>query len=251
MPTTTSSPTASRRLRLARQPDQLRDPRLDRAPARPVAADLRLHRHRPGRRDDLGGDARPRPALPDRAGPRRRSRLPEDDRQARHPDLDPGRAEVRVLRHQRVGREDLARRRFDRARSHLVGVGEGRPQGPRPARLHPEREHQDARRSIRCKAGARGARCRRRSPGTSSTTRTCGPTAGRSGPSSSAWPRSGDLFAAAQTDAQELPNALSAVQYGGCSPGNIGKSRTLRVATTPPTSIAAAARMKSIAPMPE
>ena len=83
---------------LARQPGQLRDPRLDRAPARPVAADLRLHRHRPGREDDLGGDPRPGPALPDRAGASRRARLSQDDRQARHPDLDPDRPEVHASR---------------------------------------------------------------------------------------------------------------------------------------------------------
>ena len=37
----------------------------------------------------------------------------------------------------------------------VVGVGEGGPQGPRPPRLHPEREHQDARRAVRRAAGRR------------------------------------------------------------------------------------------------
>ena len=45
----------------------------------------------------------------------------------------------------------------------------------------------------------------RRSPGTSWTTRTSGPTAGRSGPSSTRVAEKGDLFAAAQTDLQVLP----------------------------------------------
>ena len=76
---------------LARQPGELRDPCLDRQAARAVAADVRLHRHRPGREDDLGRDADAGAALPDRARASRRARLPEDDRQARHPDLDPDR----------------------------------------------------------------------------------------------------------------------------------------------------------------
>ena len=60
---------------LARQPGELRDPCLDRPPTRGVEPDLRAHRHRPRREDDLGRDARPRSAVPDRAGPSRRSRL--------------------------------------------------------------------------------------------------------------------------------------------------------------------------------
>ena len=48
--------------------------------------------------------------------------------------------------------------------------------------------HQDARRAVRRPARAGRARSRRRSPGTSWTTRTCDPTAGRSGRSSSASP---------------------------------------------------------------
>ena len=86
------SPTAPAATVLARQPGQLRDPRLDRQAARPVAADVRLHRHRPRREDDLGRDAHPGPALPDGARAPRRPRLPQDHRQARHPDLDPDRA---------------------------------------------------------------------------------------------------------------------------------------------------------------
>ncbi len=39
----------------------------------------------------------------------------------------------------------------------VVGVGQGGAQGPRPARLHPEREHQDARRAVRRPAVRRGA----------------------------------------------------------------------------------------------
>ena len=114
-----------------------------------------------------------------------------------------------VRRDERVGREGVAGRRGDRARPRLLGVGEGRPQGPRPARLHPEREHQDARRAV-----LRAARRRRAGVGADHLGRAgrpgrCGPTAGRSGRSSSASREVGDLFAAAQTDAQELPRRLT------------------------------------------
>ena len=61
--------------RLARQPGQLRDPRLDREAARTVAADVRLHRYRSRREDDLGRDPGPRPALSDGAPAPRRPRL--------------------------------------------------------------------------------------------------------------------------------------------------------------------------------
>ena len=98
--------------------------------------------------------------------------------------------QVRLQRHERLGRAGVEGGRLDRAGPHLVGVGEGRAQGPRPARLHPERVDQDARRAVRRPAGAGRAGLARRSPGTSWTTRTCGPTAGRSATSSSASPRS-------------------------------------------------------------
>ena len=61
-------------------------------PWRPTFA---LHRHRPRREDHPGGDPGAGPAVPDRARAPRRPRLSQDDRQARHPDLDPDRAEVR------------------------------------------------------------------------------------------------------------------------------------------------------------
>ena len=89
-PTTTSSPTTSRAV-LARQPGQLRDPRLDRQAARAVATDLRLHRHRPRRRRPPGTR---RSSSPGSTAPRSStsaSAATQDDRQARHPDLDPDR----------------------------------------------------------------------------------------------------------------------------------------------------------------
>ena len=174
---------------LARQPGELRDPRLDRAPARAVAADLRLHRHRPGRRRRPG--RRPS-SSPGCTGPRSATSacaaIPRRPASAASRSGSRSCRSTRSPRHQRLGREGLAGRRVDRAGPRLVGVGEGRTQGPGPARLHPEREHQDAGRAVCRPAGARRARSPRRSPGTSWTTRTSGPTAGRSGPSSSASP---------------------------------------------------------------
>ena len=131
-------------LALAGEPGQLRDPRLDRQTARPVAADVRVHRHRPRREDDLGRHAHAGAPLP--SGPRapRRPRLPQDDRQARHPDLDPDRAEVRLPRDKRVGRTREPSRRLDRPGADLLGVVDEEPRREGPPRLHPEREHQDA-----------------------------------------------------------------------------------------------------------
>jgi hypothetical protein len=137
-----------RNARLARQPGELRDPRLDGAPSRTVAAHLRLHRHRPGGNHDLGGDPGARAALPDRARAPRGARLPEDDRQARHPGLDPDPSEVQLRGDERLGRARLARGRLDGPGPRLLGMGKGRAQGPRPARLHAERLDQDLGRSI-------------------------------------------------------------------------------------------------------
>ncbi len=100
-----------RRAVLARQPGQLRDPCLDRPPPGRLATHVRADRHRPRGEDHLGRDPRARPAVPDRAGPSRRPRLSQGDRQARRPGLDPHRPEVRVQRDQRVGRARLARGR--------------------------------------------------------------------------------------------------------------------------------------------
>ena len=168
-------------------------------------ADVRPRRHRPRREDDVGRDARARPALPGRVRASRAAGLPEGDRQARHPGLAADRAEVRVPRDERLGREALAGDRGDGPEPRLVGVGEGGPQGPGPARLHPEHVHQDARRAVRRPAGAGRAGVGADHAGTSWTTRRCGRTRSRSGTSSSASPSVGDLFAGAQTDLQELP----------------------------------------------
>ncbi len=150
-----------RQPRLARQPGQLRGPRLDRQAARAVAAGVRLHRHRPGREDDLGGDAHARPAVSGRARAPRRARLSQDDGQARHPGLDPDRPRhVRLLRDEPVGGTGIQGGRLDRARPDLVGVGQGGSEGSGAARLHPERVDQDARRAVfgATRAGRAGER---------------------------------------------------------------------------------------------
>ena len=192
-------------LGVAREPGELRDPRLDRETARSVAADVRLHRHRSRREDDLGRHAHAGAPLP--GGPRapRRPRLPQDDRQARHPDLDPDRAEVRLPRDERLGRARQPRRRLDRPGADLLGVVDEEPRRARPAST--TRRTRASRRSWRrIPCGRRPARrCRRRSPGTSSTTPTCAPTAGRSATCRPASRRSATCSRPAQTDLQELP----------------------------------------------
>ena len=139
---------SGRRAVLARQPDVVRDPRLDVAHRRPDDPYVRPHRHRPGHEDDLGRDRHPRQAVPDRARPRRRPRLRQDHRQARDPGVDPHRAEVHVPADERLGRDAVARGRIDRAPSRLLGVGEGQPGWQGPPRLHPEHVHQDAGRAV-------------------------------------------------------------------------------------------------------
>ena len=195
-----------RRAVLARQPGELRDPRLDRQAARAVAADVRLHRYRSRRQDDLGRDARPRPALPHRARAPRRPRLSQDDRQARHPGLDPDRPrQLRLPRHERVGREGQPGGRRDRPGAHLLGVGEGGPQGPGPARLHPEREHQDARRAVQRPAGGRRARVSAPITWDELDDPDLRPDRWTVRDIIERVAEVGDLFAPAQTDAQELP----------------------------------------------
>ena len=177
--------------------------------ARPVAADLRLHRHRPGREDDLGGDAHPRPAVPDGARAPRRARLPEDDRQARDPGLDPDRAEVHLRATPATGSSRCRGPSGRPSRTSSRGSGRRARARARPASTTP-RTRRSRRSSRRMRCGPRPApRSRRRSPGTSSTTRTCGPTAGRSGRSSSGSRSVGDLFARGPDRRPGAPRGLT------------------------------------------
>ena len=176
---------------LARQPGELRDPRLDRQAARAVAAHVRLHRYRSRRQDDLGRDPRAGPALSDRPAAPRRARLSQDHRQARHPGLDPDRARpLRLLRDERLGREGQPGGRRHRPGARSPGSGPRRRARVVPASTTP-RTPASRPWSRRTASGRRpGRRCARPSPGTSSTTRTCAPIDGPSATSSSAWPRS-------------------------------------------------------------
>ena len=94
---------------------------------------------------------------------------------------------------------------LDGARTSSPGSGRRRRARAGPASTTP-RTRRSRRWSRRTPSGRpRARRSRRRSPGTSWTTRTCGPTAGRSATIVERVEQVGDLFAAAQTDAQELP----------------------------------------------
>ena len=77
---------------------------------------------------------------------------------------------------ERLSRSIAARGRRSRERR----VGEAQPRRPRPPRLHPERDQQDAGRAVQRARRARARRCRCRSAGTSSTTPSSAPIAGRS-----------------------------------------------------------------------
>ena len=219
---------------LARQPGELRDPRLDRAPARAVAADVRLHRHRSRRGHDLGRDPGPGQAVPDRARASRRARLPEDDRQARHPDLDPGRARATASTRRAPG--SSASRGPSGRPSRSSSPGSGRRARARAGPGSTTRRTRASRRSSRRTPSdpLRVRRCRRRSPGTSWTTRTCARTAGRSARSSSAWP------SAATCSRPRRPTPRSCRRSEAATPasvphGTIGTCMTTRSACGSPT----------------
>jgi hypothetical protein len=172
---------------LARQPGELRDPRLDRQPARAVAADVRLHRHRSGEKTTWRRRC-PRPALPDGARASRVRGYPKTTGkrgiQIWIP-IVPATASTRRA----VGRARLAGPSVDRAGARLLGVGDKARQG-RPGSTTP-RTRASRRSSRRTRSDPRpGARSRRRSPGTSWTIRACDPTAGRSARSWHGWPQS-------------------------------------------------------------
>ena len=161
----------------------------------------------PGDEDDLGGDARPRAALPDRARAPRRPRLPQDDRQARHPGLDPDRRRATTFAETSAWVEKrLARGRRDRARTSSPGSGRRTRARAAPGSTTPRTRAIKtlvAPYAVRPRAGR--ARLRADHLGR----------AGRPGPAPGPLDDPddrrarrasvGDLFAAAQTDAQELP----------------------------------------------
>ena len=123
-----------------------------------------------------------------------------------HPDLGPDRARVRRSTTRGVGRAALAHRRGESCRRpRELDVGEAGPRRPRPARLHAERDQQDARRALQRARPRRARRCRCRSRGTSSTIPTSRPTAGRSARAGDRIAEVGDLMAPMLADRQHLP----------------------------------------------
>ena len=135
----------------------------DRAPSVDVAARdagpalVRAHRHRPRPGHHLGRGRHAGSAVSDRPGAPRRSRPSQGHRQAWHPGLDRHPPRSLLRRDERLGRRALARRRLDRSGSRQLGVGEARAEGQGAARLHAERDQQDARRALQPAAGPRCA----------------------------------------------------------------------------------------------
>ena len=177
----------------------------------PWTPDVRPDRHRPGHEDDVGGDARPRQALPDGARAPRRPRLPEA-RRAAAGSRRGSRSSAGATTYTDTSAwvEKLSRAiGGTRARARVVGVGEGRPGRQGAPRLHPERGDQDARRAVRGPAASRRARSPRRSAGRSSTTRRSPRTAGRSATLPARVAEVGDLWAGMQEDRAGPARALS------------------------------------------
>ncbi len=116
---------------------------------------------------------------------------------------------LHVRRHPGLGRGDLAGDRRHRARAGELGVGGRQARRAGPGSTTP-RTRSTRRWSRRSAPGRRRARrCRCRSPGTSSTTRTCAPTAGRSAPSAERLADAGDPLAPLGRAAAAPPQALS------------------------------------------
>ena len=117
-------------------------------------ADLRAHRPRPGRADELGGPARAGPAAPHGVRAPRRHRATEGDGPAWHPDLGADRARPVLRRHPRVGRAAVAVGRRGRPRTRQLEVAGARAPRTRPTRLHAERDQQDAGGAVQPRAAA-------------------------------------------------------------------------------------------------
>ena len=158
-----------------------------RAPPPHVGAD----RHRPRHPHHLRGGARAGPALPGRPRAPRGGGPAQGHRQAGRPDLGAGHADATPSTQTRDWVEKVSRAvGADGARAGELEVAHLRAGRAGPARLHPERHQQDAGGPVQRPAGRRARRCRCRSGGTSSTTPSSPPTAGRSARCSTAWPRS-------------------------------------------------------------
>ena len=187
-PRSTSSSTPPPRWRGSRTTARSRCTRGRRRPKHAAQADVGADRHRPRRKttcDDVLVLARLYRTALDHLGVKGDA---EGQRAAGHPDLDPGRGALHVRRHARVGRGAVAHDRPVGARPRELGVG-GRPSAAAWRGSTSPRTRSTRRSSRRSVPGPRPVRrCRCRSRGTSSTTPTCSPTAGRSTPSVSGWP---------------------------------------------------------------
>ena len=124
----------------------------------PERADVGAVRHRPRPRRRLRQRRRAGPPAPHRPRAPRRRRPPEGDRQARHPDLGARRSRLHVHRDPGLGRDRLAGDRCDLPGARQLGMGGATPRRPDPARLHPERDQQDARRPLQHTTRRRRAR---------------------------------------------------------------------------------------------
>ena len=148
--------------------------------ARRQPTDVGDDRHRPRHRQLVRRRARPRPPAPHRPRPPRRAGDAEGDRQAWHPDLGAGRRPLHVRRHPRRGSRRCRGPSAPPCPTSSAGSGRCRSAADAPGSTtrRTRSTRRSSPRSARGRSPAR--RCRCRSPGTSSTTPTCAPTAGRS-----------------------------------------------------------------------
>ena len=192
---------------LARQPGRVRGPRLDVHAPRPVDADLRADRHRPGRRRRPGTRrcssraSTGRRSSTSASGPTRR----RPARAASRPGSRSSAGATRTPRRARGSRRSRGRS-ARRSRTSCPGSGRRRSASGR-ARLDYTQNAPIktlvAPYAVRPAAGRAGLRADRLGGAGRPDARE--PTAGRSGTSSTASTSVGDLFAAAQTDHQVLP----------------------------------------------
>ena len=173
----------------------------------PDAADVRPHRHRSRRRRRPGTRrvilARLfRTAL----GPSRRTRLPEGDRQARHPGLDPDRAALPFSRDERLGRA-ASRGPSGRSVPDLVSWEWAKDRPATAGRVSTTPRTRTSRRSSRRTPCGRlpGAPVSAPITWDELDDPDLRPIAGRSGRCPTGSPRSATSSRAAQTDLQELP----------------------------------------------
>ena len=226
---------------LARQPTARSSCTRGRRAPRGPPPDLRADRHRPGHRDDLGRRARPRPPA---TAPRSSTSAC-----AAYPKVT-GQRGIQIWIPIAPGLTFDDTRGWVEQLSRAVGATvpelvswkweKDRRGGPRPPRLHAERDQQDAGRAVqrRGRAPARRSRCRSR--GTSSTIPSSARTAGRSAPSLDRVAEAGDPLAPLLGVRAETPRPYSGYTLGiksghkeGAGRRNQGASRWAQSAPGP------------------